>query len=282
MQITPLASTKPFSPLPLSLPAKQTTEPAAWAPQPPAVAKPPLPAVHSGYQFALEMQQSGSTALEVKTQDGDTITLQMQSQWQSALYYSENNTPAAQSKQMTMEQFQGYAIQFQVEGELDEEELAALDQVMQQLSVATNHFFNGDLGGAISSLEQFQLDSEEFTSLAIHMERSVSYSMAESYREVSQLSPGSGQLQPAVTGGLFGLSDYVNNMLQMMDEVNEQIERILLPEQFVTQLMEQAIERDPRSDTMPQNLLSEIGSFLQQVAIQWRLEQPLQPEADAQ
>ena len=232
---------------------------------------PPSP-TYSAYNQAIELQQSGTAALQIETQDGDTITLQMQSQWYGALHYSETNTPSTQSKQASLEQYQGYTIHYQVEGELDEAELAALDQVMQQMSVATNHFFNGELDSAISSLNSFQLDAEQFTALSISMQRSVSYSMAESYREVSEMLPGVGSVEPA-NGGLLGLSDYIHSMLEMMDQVSEEIEQVLMPDRFITEVMQQAIEQDPRSERLTENRLTEFSTFLEQIAVQWRAEQ---------
>lgn len=223
---------------------------------------------HSAYQQKVEFQQSGSTSLQIQTQDGDSITLQMQSQWQVAMGYSETNTATSQSQQSILQHDQGYAIHYQVEGELDQEELDALDGVMQQLSVTAQHFFGGDLAGAVDSLEDFQIDSEVFALISMTMQRSVSYSMAEQYREIGEMSPASLPTY-GTTGGLTGLASFTQNLFQMMDAVNEELERILMPEQFVSTLMEQAIYRDPRSSELPESLLTKVEYFLSEMATQW-------------
>jgi len=64
---------------------------------------------------------------------------------------------------------------------------------------------------------------------------------------------------------LLGLSSFVHDMQAMMDEVNEHLDRILMPYDFVGGLMEQAIERDPRSDLFGDELMEKIDNFLTQV-----------------
>ncbi len=227
---------------------------------------PPHP--YSTYHFSFEMEQSGSTDLQIQTQDGDTITLQMQSQWQMAVEYGETNTASSQSIQAALQQYQGYAIHYQVDGELDEEEQQALNGVMQQLSVTTQHFFSGDLAGAIDSLEEFKLDSETFASISLTMERSVSYNMVEQYQEVNNMAPV--QLPTHETsGGLVGLAGFTQNLFQMMDAVNEELERILVPEEFVYELMQQSIYRDPRSSELTGSLMNRVDQFLHEMALQW-------------
>ena len=225
--------------------------------------------LHAEHTQAFQMQQSGSTSLKIVTQDGDEITLQMHSEWQvsaeSGKTYSQNGQGQQYSQYASLQQYQGYAIQYQVEGELDEGELEALDKLMEQVSGAANQFFSGDLAGAVSDLSQFELDASEFTQMSLTMQRSVTYSMAEAYKEVSQMAPASPPSSGDKPTNLLGLSSFVHDMQAMMDEVNEHLDRILMPYDFVGGLMEQAIERDPRSDLFGDELMEKIDNFLTQV-----------------
>lgn len=226
---------------------------------------------YTEHELQFTAQQSGSTELEIKTVDGDLITLKMHTAWQVEIQSEATHSPTEQTQLTAQEQIEAYSIQYQVSGELDEDELQALDQVMKQLSVTAEHFFSGDLPTAITSLDNFQLDASEFTSLSLNMQRSVSYSMMESYKEISQIDPAAA---PSYSGGLLGLSDFVNEMMQLMDEVNDHLERLLSPEVLVNSLMQQAIERDPRSNQLPELSKIEIETFLDQITQSWYAIQP--------
>lgn len=216
---------------------------------------------------SLQLQQSESTALKIVTNDGDEITLQMRSEWQVAAEYASTYSNSAEgeshSQYAALQQHQGYAIQYQVEGELDEGELEALDQLMKQVSVASDHFFSGNLAGAISELSEFELDTDEFTAMSLQMQRSVTYSMAESYKEVSQMRPSSLPHSSGQPANLLGLSSFVQEMQEMMNQLDEYLERIFEPNQFVGGVLEQAIERDPRSEPFSRERMAEIREFLQ-------------------
>ena len=216
------------------------------------------------YAQSFEMERSESTSLQIITADGDKITLNMSSEWQRSASREATVTDSEQSYSIHQQSYQGYNIQYQVEGELDEGELKALDDVMGQLSEVASDFFSGNLAGAISELSTFEMDTSEFTNLSMEMRRSVSYSMVESYREVSEMMPSS--VSTGGHGGLHELSDFVQSMLDMIDNVEELLERINKPEEFVGGLMEQAIERDPRSQLFQNDSKSQIHDFLGQVA----------------
>ncbi len=213
---------------------------------------------------SVEIHQSGSTSMEIFTNDGDRITINMTSEWGASMSHYQSASALHYREQATLGQYEGYSIQYQVEGELDEEETEALDALMSSVSVAVNDFFNGDLANAISNLERFELDKKEFTSLSLSMERSSTVAMTQAYREVSQMGSGGPHASPAPTN-LIGLSAFVQDVQKMVDDVSEYLQRILMPGEFVNGLIGQAIERDPRSHTMEGGLLAEVYEYLDQM-----------------
>lgn len=211
-----------------------------------------------------EVQQSGSTSLQIVTNDGDEITISMKSEWQTSAYSGESVSADHHTQYAGVDSYQGYAIQYQVEGELDEGEREALDQLMGKVSSVANEFFSGDMAGTISELENFNLDAGEFSRLSMVMEHRVSYTMAETYQEVSQMHPPSSPQTDAFVN-FPALSDFVRDVLEMIDDVNALMDRVLKPEEFVQGLMSQAIERDPRAGLLQSGAMGEIDTFLDQV-----------------
>lgn len=212
---------------------------------------------------SLALQQSEATSLSVITNDGDQITISMVSEWQLSMERGGAATHTAERPFGEIERYQGYAIQYRVEGELDEGERQALDQLIGTVSQVANEFFEGDLAGALSELEAFELDTREFTAMAMVMKRSVRYSMVESYREVSEMAPALPVDERSVN--LPGLSRFIQDVQQMVRDVDEYLDRILSPEAFVFDLMGRVIERDPRVDQLSDRAVQELHTLLEQI-----------------
>ncbi len=243
--------------------------------EPPAKGKPPHPPqeaaqfgpesqqlLYMEHHQSFEMQQSGSTSIEVITNDGDVITLNMATHWQAAIHHGESASANHHSEYAAFEHYQGYAIEFQVEGELDEGEMKALNALMNQVAEVTDDFFAGNLPAAIEHMDKLKLDSSEFDALAVSMQRSISVSMTEAYQSVSEMVPST---PPVSLSTLPNLFNYMEEVDEMVKEVDALFERIQMPDQFVNSLLSQAIERDPRSELFSEQMKSAIDHFLDQI-----------------
>ena len=147
----------------------------------------------SAYQTqaaAVERFASAETfSLDLKTQDGDTVKIVFanQSQQSSAFAYSEDNS-GNYSALYQLSQSQSSSFQFQVQGDLDEGELAAITNLISEVTEISNEFFNGDVQKAFDSASQFQLDKTELSSINLQLTKSQEYSAASSYRTVQNNS----------------------------------------------------------------------------------------------
>ncbi|MEM5529876.1 DUF5610 domain-containing protein [Gammaproteobacteria bacterium AS21] len=147
----------------------------------------------SAYQTqaaAVERFASAETfSLDLKTQDGDTVKIVFanQSQQSSAFAYSEDDS-GNYSALYQLSQSQSSSFQFQVQGDLDEGELAAITHLISDVTEISNEFFNGDVQKAFDSASQFQLDKTELSSINLQLKKSQEYSAASSYRTVQNNS----------------------------------------------------------------------------------------------
>jgi hypothetical protein len=147
----------------------------------------------SAYQTqaaAVERFASAETfSLDLKTQDGDTVKIVFanQSQQSSAFAYSEDDS-GNYSALYQLSQSQSSSFQFQVQGDLDEGELAAITNLISDVTEISNEFFNGDVQKAFDSASQFQLDKSELSSINLQLTKSQEYSAASSYRTVQNNS----------------------------------------------------------------------------------------------
>jgi hypothetical protein len=122
---------------------------------------------------ALSVQRSSyaeaNIGIQVKTRDGDVVTLsayQIDASSFAADYQGGNGRFAAAEGSGV---FQSNGYSFSLEGELDEEELKALEDLVVQVQGMADQFFEGDFASAFESAMQLQPDTGEIASYAVSL-----------------------------------------------------------------------------------------------------------------
>jgi hypothetical protein len=102
-----------------------------------------------------------SSEFSLKTQDGDTITIRYADAG-AEVFKSAGNT-----LRLEQSQFQGY--QLEVNGELDEGELAAIADLFSQLGEVSSLFFEGSFQDAFASALEVGFDASEIASFSLDL-----------------------------------------------------------------------------------------------------------------
>lgn len=123
--------------------------------------------------LAASIERRENVELEIQTRDGDIITLSLNnasSQSASVLAGSAssgNNRAALLAYQQVEKASSQFS--FTVQGELDEEELKALELLLADISSLSEEFFSGNFDEAFEQALSLQLDPSEFTSLSLDL-----------------------------------------------------------------------------------------------------------------
>ncbi len=109
-------------------------------------------------------------SLEIETKDGDKVTIHIGEEFGVG---TDNFTG-----------YSGSSFGFEVEGELDEDELAAIQKLATELGQSTDAFFNGRGMAELNGLESF--DREELVGFDLELQNSFISQSAEFHFEVDQ------------------------------------------------------------------------------------------------
>ena len=136
-----------------------------------------------------------SFSLELKTQDGDTVSILFDNQnTQNASFAVASDGRGNSSAVFQLSQSQSSFLQFQVQGDLDKDELEAISKLIADVSQISGEFFNGDVQKAFEAASEFTMDKSELSSMNLLLTKSQSYT-ATSYREVqNNAAPDGGKL----------------------------------------------------------------------------------------
>lgn len=163
--------------------------------------------------------QAETFDLEVKTRDGDTLRIsiaQASSSWsRSSVAVASDGKNSLLSVSSRSSSLQIGAWQIEVDGELDDEEKAALSDLLGQVQDISSKFYSGDLAGAFDRAMALDMDGEQLASMSLHLTQTKVMQATDAYGAVAQQG---GQAASAVNGNL---KDYANSLLQALRNAGE-------------------------------------------------------------
>lgn len=188
--------------------------------------------------------------MQVTTRDGDRLSISVASasaswsQSSAAAASNGNGSAAVASSQSGSLQIGGW--QVTVEGELDDEELAALKDLFGQVQDLSSKFYSGDLSGAFDRAMQLDMDGSQLASMSLNLTQVSVRQATDAYSSVAQQG---GQAASAVNDDLVdyarGLLDALRSAEKVSDDAKGTLEQLLdggfsLDERFNESLLDKA------------------------------------------
>lgn len=102
-----------------------------------------------------------SSSLEIETRDGDKVRINLQAGSQSLLERQGNH--------LGFLNWQGETYRLEIQGRLDEGELAAIKTLLQDVVELGQSFFANDMGAALEQAVSLDFDASELSSLDLRM-----------------------------------------------------------------------------------------------------------------
>jgi len=163
--------------------------------------------------MASSFSRNENTRVEITTTDGDTVLIDLfkQQSAESTRSYSQSEEGVSYSASRTLSASTG--ISYQVQGELDEEEQQAIDELLKEVAKVSDSFFSGNVQKAFKTALAMDFDSEELTRFSLNLDyqetRQVAISTYSEYQSQSRNEDGEHPVAPA---GLKDMSDFIKQM----------------------------------------------------------------------
>jgi hypothetical protein len=163
--------------------------------------------------------QAQTFDLQVTTNDGDKLRISVA---QASASYSQSSVAAASDGSSSVAQFSSRSsslqiagLQISVEGELDDEERAALEKLFGQVQKLSDTFFAGDLQGAFDQALKLELDGSQLASLSLNLTQTSVRQATDAYSAVAEQG---GLPASAVNNSLI---EYAKGLLEALRTSNE-------------------------------------------------------------
>ncbi|MPW30099.1 hypothetical protein F9L16_14000 [Agarivorans sp. B2Z047] len=147
----------------------------------------------------LAMSSSQSATMELETAEGDKVTISYGSQL--AASYSEGRS-SIQASFSSQQQFS-----FSVEGDLNDDELAAIADLIKQVDEVGQQFFSGDLDKAFDQALNIGFDEQQLVGFAVNFQQQQSVAVTQAYQQANDKSSGGSELVPDLSEFLSSWQD---------------------------------------------------------------------------
>lgn len=136
----------------------------------------------SDYQNAFSRAESIS--LQLQTQDGDTVTINFQS---FRANFNNSGIGSTNGNNTFLQPLGASELLIEVDGEIDDDELLALQDLLAQLGEVSDLFFNqADEGSILNSALNLEIDVEQIASFTFDAQLQQSFKSTEQYRQIAQ------------------------------------------------------------------------------------------------
>ena len=200
----------------------------------------------------LDRQSAGLAndfSLELTTADGDKVTINasmLMAQTQELGAYSGSvDGQQIQMAYMSQASYKESSFAFSVEGELDDEELKAINGLLNQVNDLAGDFYGGDVSKAFGKALELNYNSEEISEFSISLTQIKNFTAYQAYQTEQPI------FNPNAISQLKPLADFTRDLVN----VSQQVEDIFAhPRDLITDVMKQITQlRQPidYSDNKP-------------------------------
>jgi|GEM_PF-2769874 len=175
----------------------------------------------SAYDY--QKEESRSFNFSLQTQDGDSVTIKA-AYASSSLFDGESITYGASESDSPSGQLKvASGLYLDIQGDIDEDELIAIEEVLAQVKEVSDLFFAGDIESAFNSVVEMGFNSEEIAEFSLQLR----YQMVETYTENPDVygPPSAANGIVNAEGSDSGIQNEVNKLL-LMSEQDENVNQL--------------------------------------------------------
>lgn len=174
--------------------------------------------VNAGYSSFNSVSESA--AIEITTRDGDVVSFNLE-QIQASFEGGElsGDRFGFESSQLAG-QYQSGQYSYSIDGELDEGEIQALNDLMIQIESMSEQFFSGDFEAAFQSALELGFDGEEIAGFSVNLSQTT-VQQVSAYQQVADMGDGAEVVDSNYGGRFDPLADFFDSLQAAFDRASQ-------------------------------------------------------------
>lgn len=179
------------------------------------------PAPQAGISQGMFMQsalyESRSFSLEVRTQEGDVVTLNVRSAQGHGVAQSATQQAGLAGMQLNIAQSSAFQLDFSVEGDLNDKEQRALTELFGNINQLADRFYQGDIEQAFKKALSIGYDGSQIAGFALELRQTQVYQATAAYGNVAKL----GNSQASAVQGFMPLADFARDIMNTAEQLRQ-------------------------------------------------------------
>lgn len=172
-------------------------------------------------------QENREFSFALTTADGDTVTIRFSQLLQSSDQQRQQKNGDTVVEASAFSSRNDSRFQFEVDGNLDEGEIGAINDLLGQLKDLSASFFNGDISGALAQAGNLSYDSSEISAFNLDLQQT----------QVQKIKSAYGQV-PSAGGGASDAGNYKSDFQRLLSNAIETASAFQQPDALLEKLSE--------------------------------------------
>ncbi|ADZ92296.1 DUF5610 domain-containing protein [Marinomonas mediterranea] len=166
--------------------------------------------------FAESYSRTQSSEIEIKTAEGDTVKLNLYALQAAARGESYDVSEEGLSYQRYESSTSGFKFEYAVDGDLNEEEQEAINDLVNSLGDIADEFFDGDLSSAFEKALEVGFDTEQLSGFTMNLK------MTQTYRSAQATNAYANTADQGLAASLKEpLAEYKDSLLSAVEKSSE-------------------------------------------------------------
>ncbi|SDX87569.1 hypothetical protein SAMN05421644_11724 [Allochromatium warmingii] len=194
----------------------------------------------TSFAQASRYSEAQDFSLQLRTRDGDTVQIEFSRQFAAESQFAaitDGEGSAAMILDVSQAEQTGY--QFRVHGDLSEEELTAIQNLVQDVSQVATEFYSGDVQQAFERTADLRFDNTQLASMRLSMSHTEQTSAVQRYASTQRLEQPEAVQHAGQRLGHLGRELRENLEPEALQFLNE-------PFKLVSDLLRGLVEQDSR------------------------------------
>ena len=166
--------------------------------------------------------QSNSSDLSITTADGDVVTISFsalqEKQASENFNYSADQDSSEMSYQRSASSYSEMNFSFSVQGDLDKDELQAIQSLIKDISKIEKDFFAGNIDKAFNKAVELGYDEEQLSSFNLELRQTQTSYVSQAYSEVAKYNADENEELNTVVRPVL---DFIGDFKELRDNANK-------------------------------------------------------------
>jgi len=174
----------------------------------------------------LYTSNSKNSDLSITTTDGDIVSISFSELQQYAnnesTQYEEGSKGTAENYSMASSQYHEVNFFYSVEGELDDEERAAIEALIKDVNSLQKDFFSGNVDQAFEKALELGFDNEQISNFSMDLKQTKTSYVSQTYTEIAEYDEN---VLPSVNKELRPLIDFIEQFKQLQEKADSMLSK---------------------------------------------------------